>query len=69
MTDGMQFGPFGIDNGALADPEPPSPTPPGLPMLDPAVALAYLAVHTSTNALATGSRAVFSGRWAAAPGA
>jgi probable F420-dependent oxidoreductase len=39
----------------LPDPqEPPSPAPPGMPMLDPAVALAYIAAHTSTIALATG---------------
>ncbi len=80
----MKFGLFGINNGALADPdsavraaraaetagfdsvwtgehvvlpdpqEPPSPAPPRMPMLDPAVALAYIAAHTSTIALATG---------------
>lgn len=80
----MKFGLFGINNGALADPDssvraaraaeaagfdsvwtgehvvlpdpqaPPSPAPPRLPMLDPAVSLAYLAAHTSTIALATG---------------
>jgi probable F420-dependent oxidoreductase len=80
----MKFGLFGINNGALADPdssvraaqaaeavgfdsvwtgehvvlpdpqEPPSPAPPHVPMLDPAVALAYVAAHTSTIALATG---------------
>ena len=80
----MKFGLFGINNGALADPDssvraaraaeavgfdsvwtgehvvlpdpqkPPSPAPPRLPMLDPAVALAYVAAHTSTIALATG---------------
>ncbi|MFN8023698.1 MAG: LLM class F420-dependent oxidoreductase [Acidimicrobiales bacterium] len=80
----MEFGLFGINNGALAEPDaavrvaqaaeaagfdsvwtgehvvlpdpqqPPSPAPPGLPMLDPAVSLAYLAAHTSTIALATG---------------
>ena len=80
----MKFGLFGINNGALADPdssvraaqaaeavgfdsvwtgehvvlpdpqEPPSPAPPQMPMLDPAVALAYIAAHTSTIALATG---------------
>ena len=80
----MEFGLFGINNGALADPdssvraaqaaeavgfdsvwtgehvvlpdpqEPPSPAPPRVPMLDPAVALAYVAAHTSTIALATG---------------
>ena len=80
----MEFGLFGINNGALADPdssvraaraaetagfdsvwtgehvvlpdpqEPPSPAPPRMPMLDPAVALAYIAAHTSTIALATG---------------
>ena len=39
----------------LPDPqEPPSPAPPRLAMLDPAVALAYVAAHTSTIALATG---------------
>ncbi|HAP77438.1 MAG TPA: hypothetical protein DCR14_15325, partial [Acidimicrobiaceae bacterium] len=81
---GMRFGLFGINNGALADPDssvraaqaaeaagfdsvwtgehvvlpdpqaPPSPAPPHLPMLDPAVALAYIAAHTSSIALATG---------------
>ena len=36
----------------LPDPqEPPAPAPPHVPMLDPAVALAYLAAHTSTIAL------------------
>lgn len=80
----MKFGLFGINTGALADPDssvrvaqaaeaegfdsvwtgehvvlpdpqaPPSPAPPGMPMLDPAVALAYIAAHTSTIALATG---------------
>lgn len=80
----MKFGLFGINTGALADPDssvraaraaeaagfdsvwtgehvvlpdpqqPPSPAPPRTPMLDPAVALAYLAAHTSTIALATG---------------
>lgn len=80
----MKFGLFGINTGALADPDasvrvaraaeavgfdsvwtgehvvlpdpqaPPSPAPPSMPMLDPAVALAYLAAHTSTIALATG---------------
>ena len=80
----MEFGLFGINNGALADPDsavrvaqaaesagfdsvwtgepvvlpdpqqPPSPAPPHLPMLDPAVSLAYVAAHTSTIALATG---------------
>lgn len=39
----------------LPDPqEPPSPAPPQTPMLDPAVALAYVAAHTSTIGLATG---------------
>lgn len=39
----------------LPDPQaPPSPAAPGTPMLDPAVALAYVAAHTSTIALATG---------------
>ncbi len=39
----------------LPDPqEPPAPAPPHMAMLDPAVALAYLAAHTSTIALATG---------------
>ncbi len=80
----MRFGLFGINTGALADPEssvrvaqaaesagfdsvwtgehvvlpdpqePPSPAPPRTPMLDPAVALAHVAAHTSTIALATG---------------
>lgn len=80
----MRFGLFGINNGALADPDsmvraaqaaeaagfdsvwtgehvvlpdpqaPPSPAPPHLAMLDPAVALAYIAAHTTTIALATG---------------
>jgi probable F420-dependent oxidoreductase len=80
----MKFGLFGINSGALADPdasvraaqaaeavgfdsvwtgehvvlpdpqEPPAPAPPHVPMLDPAVALAYIAAHTSTIALATG---------------
>jgi probable F420-dependent oxidoreductase len=80
----MKFGLFGINTGALADPEssvraaraaeaagfdsvwtgehvvlpdpqaPPSPAPPSMPMLDPAVALGYVAAHTSTIALATG---------------
>lgn len=34
--------------------EPPSPAPPHTAMLDPAVALSYLAAHTSTIGLATG---------------
>lgn len=39
----------------LPDPqEPPSPAPPRTPMLDPAVALSYVAAHTSTIGLATG---------------
>jgi len=39
----------------LPDPQaPPSPAPPKVPMLDPAVALAYVAAHTTTIALATG---------------
>jgi probable F420-dependent oxidoreductase len=39
----------------LPDPQaPPSPAPPGTPMLDPAVALAFLAAHTETIRLATG---------------
>lgn len=39
----------------LPDPQAaPSPAPPSMPMLDPAVALAYIAAHTSTIALATG---------------
>lgn len=39
----------------LPDPQaPPAPVPPRMPMLDPAVALAYLAGHTSTIGLATG---------------
>lgn len=80
----MEFGLFGINNGALVDPDsavrvaeaaesagfdsvwtgehvvlpdpqqPPSPAPPHLPMLDPAVSLADAAVRTSTIALATG---------------
>ncbi|HTO68334.1 MAG TPA: LLM class F420-dependent oxidoreductase [Myxococcota bacterium] len=39
----------------LPDPQaPPSPAPPQLKMLDPAVALAYVAAHTTTLRLATG---------------
>ncbi len=39
----------------LPDPQvPPSPVPAHTPMLDPAVALAYLAAHTTTLRLATG---------------
>jgi probable F420-dependent oxidoreductase len=39
----------------LPDPQaPPSPAPPELPFLDPAVALAYLAGHTQRVKLATG---------------
>lgn len=39
----------------LPDPQaPPSPAPPSFPMLDPAVALAFLAGHTRTLRLATG---------------
>jgi probable F420-dependent oxidoreductase len=39
----------------LPDPQvPPSPLPAEFPMLDPAVALAYAAAHTSTISLATG---------------
>jgi probable F420-dependent oxidoreductase len=39
----------------LPDPQaPPSPAPPRHPMLDPAVALAFLAAHTRTLRLATG---------------
>ena len=39
----------------LPDPQaPPAPAPPHMAMLDPAVALAYLAGHTSTIGLATG---------------
>lgn len=39
----------------LPDPQaPPSPVPPGLPMLDPVVALTYAAAHTKTIRLATG---------------
>jgi probable F420-dependent oxidoreductase len=39
----------------LPDPQaPPSPAPPGHPMLDPAVALAFLAAHTTRLRLATG---------------
>jgi probable F420-dependent oxidoreductase len=39
----------------LPDPQaPPSPAPPGHPMLDPAVALAFLAAHTERLRLATG---------------
>jgi len=39
----------------LPDPQvPPSPLPPGIPLLDPAVALAFLAAHTRTIRLGTG---------------
>src|SRR5262245_13306799 len=39
----------------LPDPQaPPSPAPPGHPMLDPAVVLAFLAAHTERLRLATG---------------
>ena len=39
----------------LPDPQkPPSPVPPDFPFLDPAIALAFAAAHTSTIALATG---------------
>jgi probable F420-dependent oxidoreductase len=39
----------------LPDPQaPPSPVPPGHPMLDPAVALAFLAAHTQGIRLGTG---------------
>jgi probable F420-dependent oxidoreductase len=39
----------------LPDPQaPPSPVPPDTPFLDPAVALAYVAAHTSTIRLGTG---------------
>ncbi len=39
----------------LPDPQtPPSPIPPETPLLDPAVALAHVAAHTSTIQLATG---------------
>ncbi|MCP5024745.1 MAG: TIGR03619 family F420-dependent LLM class oxidoreductase [Actinomycetia bacterium] len=39
----------------LPDPQaPPSPLPPEAPMLDPAVALAFAAAHTSTIKLGTG---------------
>jgi probable F420-dependent oxidoreductase len=39
----------------LPDPQaPPSPAPPSFPMLDPAVALAFLAGHTQNLRLATG---------------
>jgi len=39
----------------LPDPRvPPSPAPPGMPMLDPAVALSFLAGQTTTLKLATG---------------
>ena len=39
----------------LPDPQaPPSPAAPGHPMLDPAVALAFLAAHTQRLRLATG---------------
>ena len=39
----------------LPDPQvPPSPVPARTPMLDPAVALAHLAAHTTTLRLATG---------------
>lgn len=40
---------------ALPDPQvPPSPAPPELPMLDPAVSLAFIAAHTSSIRLGTG---------------
>src|SRR5262249_19728236 len=39
----------------LPDPQvPPSPLPPQVPMLDPAVALTFLAAHTTTIRLGTG---------------
>jgi probable F420-dependent oxidoreductase len=39
----------------LPDPQvPPSPLPPSYPLLDPAVALAYIAAHTKTIRLGTG---------------
>ena len=39
----------------LADPQvPPSPMPPDVPFIDPAVALAFVAAHTRTIKLATG---------------
>src|SRR5215467_6634696 len=39
----------------LPDPQvPPSPLPPEVPMLDPAVALTFLAAHTTTIRLGTG---------------
>ncbi len=39
----------------LPDPqEPPSPSPPEVPFLDPAVALTYIAAHTTTLKLGTG---------------
>ncbi|MGH7949371.1 MAG: LLM class F420-dependent oxidoreductase [Candidatus Binataceae bacterium] len=39
----------------LPDPQvPPSPAPPNLPMLDPSVALAYIAAHTSRVKLGMG---------------
>jgi probable F420-dependent oxidoreductase len=39
----------------LPDPQvPPSPSPPEMPFLDPAVALAFVAAHTATIKLATG---------------
>ncbi|HSJ97368.1 MAG TPA: LLM class flavin-dependent oxidoreductase, partial [Myxococcota bacterium] len=39
----------------LPDPQvPPSPVPPATPLLDPAVALAFLAAHTERVRLATG---------------
>src|SRR6266852_4923973 len=39
----------------LPDPQvPPSPVPPATPMLDPAVALAFVAAHTNKIRLGTG---------------
>jgi probable F420-dependent oxidoreductase len=39
----------------LPDPQaPPSPAPPNMPMLDPSVALAYVAAHTTRVKLGTG---------------
>jgi probable F420-dependent oxidoreductase len=39
----------------LPDPQvPPSPLPPSYPLLDPAIALAYVAAHTKTIRLGTG---------------
>src|SRR6185295_17660473 len=39
----------------LPDPQaPPSPSPPDVPFLDPAVALAHVAAHTKTILLGTG---------------